>query len=142
MYFLENELPTEITDGFIHVVAYKAYWLQGSEFRRLHIDKHLDDSDELIEYLGSYSDNSKDNYNSSWAGKMDSNIKNFCEGYNDANIDKEYDDALNELTPVERCWAREVVKRNMSINLLSQHTGIHRDSAKARMNSIYDKLRK
>jgi hypothetical protein len=115
MYFLENELPPTVTDGFIHVVAYKAYHLSGSEFRRLHIDNNLEDSED-IEVCASII--------------LDS-----------ASIDREYNDALNELNPVERCWAEEIVKRNMSINLLSEHTGIHRDSAKKRMNSIYKQLR-
>ena len=116
MYFLEHTLPTEITDGFIHVVAYKAYWLQGSEFRRLHIDSNLENCEDIQGYSSVILDNT--------------------------SVDREYNEALNELNPVERVWAEEIVRRNMSINLFSQHTGIHRDSAKQRMQNIYEKLRK
>ena len=34
------------------------------------------------------------------------------------------------------------IKRNLSIKLFSDHTGIHRATAKERMESIYNKLRK
>jgi hypothetical protein len=43
---------------------------------------------------------------------------------------------------MEQIWVEEIVKRNMSIALFSQHSGIHRTTATERMESIYNKLRK
>lgn len=117
IYFLTHKLPEVITDGFIYTVAYKYYHLSGSEFKRLHVDQVLKYAEELEEY-STIRDSLKD------------------------SVENEYNQALDELIPIEKVWAEELVKRNLSISLFSQHTGIGRKKATERMNSIYDKLRK
>ena len=116
IWFLTNKLPDTVTDGFIYVVAYKAFHLSGSEFRRLHVDEVLKQSLDINEY-------------------KDLNIENL-------SVDEKYEKTLEELDDIEQCWAREIVKRNLSINLFSQHSGISRQKAKERMDFIYHKLRK
>ena len=55
---------------------------------------------------------------------------------------KEYKEHIGQLDNMEQIWVEEIVKRNMSIALFSQHSGIHRTTATERMESIYNKLRK
>ena len=120
IYFLTNPLPENRTkiDGFIFVVAYKMYHLSGSEFNRLHFDNVLAESSD-IEYL------------------KEEDIP-----YINDNIYKEYISHIGQLDNMEQIWVEEIVKRNMSIALFSQHSGIHRTTATERMESIYNKLRK
>ena len=120
IYFLTNELPSNLNkiDGFIFVVAYKMFHLSGSEFNRLHFDNVLQESTEL-DYL---------------------KLKDIP--YISNNVYKEYLEQVKQLDEMERIWVEEIVKRNLSIKLFSDHTGIHRATAKERMESIYNKLRK
>ena len=119
IYFLTNPLPERLDkiDGFIFVIAYKMYHLTGSEFKRLHIDNVLLDSED-IDFI---SDKALPFY--------------------DDNVDKEYNKTIKELNEMDVIWTQEIVKRNMSINLFSEQTGISRIKATERMNSIYNKLR-
>ena len=48
---------------------------------------------------------------------------------------------VEQLDDMERIWVEEILKRNFSIKLFSEHTGIHRATATERMNLIYEKLR-
>ena len=120
IYFLTNELPNNLNkiDGFIFVVAYKMFHLSGSSFNRLHFDNILQDY-TWIDYLK----------------EMDIPCI-------DGNVYKEYIEQVEQLDEMERIWVEEIIKRNFSIKLFSEHTGIHRASATERMNSIYEKLRK
>lgn len=120
MYFLTNDLPDEMDkiDGFIFVVAYKMFHLSGSSFKRMQFDVVLQrsvDIDELNE----------------------SEIP--CESESSYSEYKEY---VKDLTEIEQVWISEVLKRNMSINLFCEHSGIHRATATERMESIYSKIRK
>ena len=117
---MTHELPSNLNkiDGFIFVVAYKMYHLSGSEFNRLHFDNVLQESTEL-DYL---------------------KLKDIP--YISNNVYKEYLEQVKQLDEMERIWVEEIVKRNLSIKLFSDHTGIHRTTAKERMESIYNKLRK
>jgi hypothetical protein len=119
IYFLTHELPSNLNkiDGFIFVVAYKMFHLSGSEFNRLHFDNVLKESTEL-DYL---------------------KLKDIP--YISNNVYKEYLEQVKQLDEMERIWVEEIVKRNLSIKLFSDHTGIHRGTAKERMESIYNKLR-
>ena len=119
IYFLTNALPENLNkiDGFIFVVAYKMFHLSGSEFNRLHFDNVLIESTEL-DYL-----------------------KEIDIPYIDGNVYKEYVEQIKQLDEMERIWVEEIVKRNFSIRLFSEHTGIHRTTATERMNLIYEKLR-
>jgi hypothetical protein len=120
IYFLTNPLPDNLSkiDGFIFVVAYKMFHLSGSEFNRLHFDNVLLESSD-IDYL-----------------------KAEDIPYINDNIYKEYREHIGQLDNMEQIWVEEIVKRNMSIALFSQHSGIHRTTATERMESIYNKLRK
>jgi hypothetical protein len=120
IYFLTHDLPKNINkiNGFIFVVAYKMFHLSGSEFNRLHLDHVLSKSLD-IEYLK--------------AEDMPSVNENKY---------KEYLEQIGQLDEMERIWVEEIVKRNLSIRLFSEHTGIHRTTATERMNSIYEKLRR
>jgi len=120
IYFLTNALPENLNkiDGFIFVVAYKMFHFSGSAFKRLHFDNVLLESTEL-DYLK----------------EVDIPCVN-------ENVYKEYLEQVKQLDEMERIWVEEIVKRNLSIKLFSDHTGIHRTTAKERMNSIYEKLRK
>jgi len=120
IYFLTNALPENLNkiDGFIFVVAYKMFHFSGSSFNRLHFDNVLIESTEL-DYL-----------------------KEIDIPYMDGNVYKEYVEQIKQLDEMERIWVEEIVKRNLSIKLFSDHTGIHRTTAKERMESIYNKLRK
>ena len=120
IYFLTNALPENLNkiDGFIFVVAYKMFHLSGSEFNRLHIDHLLKDCDEIDQI------------------KPDLNYIHSTE-----NIYKEYTEQVEQLDDMERIWVEEILKRNFSIKLFSEHTGIHRTTATERMNLIYEKLR-
>jgi len=116
IWFLENEVDEiYLTDGFIHSVAYKAYHLSGSSFKREHIDNYSVIKEEL---------------QPDYHYPLESD-----------NVDKRYEDLLRELTETERTWVEEIVKRNGSINLFSLHTEISRIVATERMNFIYNKLR-
>ena len=119
IYFLTNELPDNLNkiDGFIFVVAYKMFHLSGSEFNRLHFDNVLIESTEL-DYL-----------------------KEIDIPYMDGNVYKDYIEQVKQLDEMERIWVEEMVKRNFSISLFSQHTGIHRTTAKQRLDFIKEKLR-
>ena len=119
IYFLTNELPSNLNkiDGFIFVVAYKMFHLSGSEFNRLHFDNVLLESTEL-DYL---------------------KLKDIP--YISNNVYKEYLEQVKQLDEMERIWVEEMVKRNFSISLFSQHTGIHRTTAKERLDFIKEKLR-
>jgi len=119
IYFLTHELPSNLNkiDGFIFVVAYKMFHLSGSEFNRLHFDNVLIESTEL-DYL-----------------------KEIDIPYMDGNVYKDYIEQVKQLDEMERIWVEEIVKRNFSIRLFSEHTGIHRATATERMNLIYEKLR-
>ena len=61
--------------------------------------------------------------------------------YMDGNVYKDYIEQVKQLDEMERIWVEEIVKRNLSIRLFSEHTGIHRATATERMNLIYEKLR-
>ena len=82
IYFLTHKLPEVITDGFIYTVAYKYYHLSGSEFKRLHVDQVLKYAEELEEY-STIRDSLKD------------------------SVENEYNQALDELIPIEKVWAEE-----------------------------------
>ena len=120
IYFLTNALPENLNkiDGFIFVVAYKMFHLSGSEFNRLHIDHLLKDCDEIDQI------------------KPDLNYI-----HSNENTYKEYTEQVEQLDDMERIWVEEILKRNFSIKLFSEHTGIHRATATERMNLIYKKLR-
>ena len=119
IYFLTNALPENLNkiDGFIFVVAYKMFHLSGSEFNRLHFDNVLIESTEL------------------------DHLKEIDIPYMDGNVYKDYIEQVKQLDEMERIWVEEIVKRNLSIRLFSEHTGIHRATATERMNLIYEKLR-
>jgi hypothetical protein len=93
------------------------FHLSGSEFNRLHFDNVLSKSLD-IDYL-----------------KVDDMPCTKVNSY------KEYMEQIGQLDEMERIWVEEIVKRNLSIRLFSEHTGIHRTTATERMNSIYEKLR-
>ena len=93
------------------------FHLSGSEFNRLHFDNVLIESTEL-DYL-----------------------KQIDIPYMDGNVYKDYIEQVKQLDEMERIWVEEIVKRNFSIRLFSEHTGIHRTTATERMNLIYEKLR-
>ena len=114
IWLLENKLPEEVKDGYLYMTAYNAYHRAGSEFRRLHIDTNIHHAKQI---------------DSEQIGLNDVN-----------NIDQQYSEVMKELTPIDKVWAEEIVKRNMSINLFSKHTGINRQEATERMKTIYKKL--
>jgi len=119
MWFLTNKVEDKyLTDGLIYSVAWKGFNLSGSEFKREHNPITFQYSDltpaELEAAL---------NYDSI------------------NNVDEHYEQTLKQLNEMEQIWAREIVKRNLSINLFSEHTGISRAKAKERMTEIYKKLR-
>ena len=119
IYFLTNELPLNKTkiDGFIFVVAYKMYHLSGSEFNRLHFDNVLNESLD-IDHLK----------------------KEDIPCVND-NRYAEYKEHIGQLDSMEQIWVEEIVKRNLSIALFSEHTSIHRTTVTERMDLIYSKIR-
>jgi hypothetical protein len=116
MWFLTTELEQcYLTDRFINAVAYKAFNLKGSEFKREH------STTDTI------------------------SVEDICNNYyyplESENVDKRYQDLLKELSPTEKIWLEEMIKRNGSVNLFCQHTKISRITATERMNYIYNKLR-
>ena len=122
IYFLTNALPENLNkiDGFIFVVAYKMFHLSGSEFNRLHIDHLLKDYENIDEIKG-----------------VDLNYIPSI----DENTYRDYTEQVEQLDDMERIWVEEILKRNFSIKLFSEHTGLHRARATERMNLIYEKLR-
>jgi len=138
MFFLTTELEEHyLTEGFIYSVAYKGYHLRGSTFRREHIEFEL----LFVDLLSAQADEQSDR-DTAHTDFMKTFVGHYEDlGYNKKSIDKMYEDVLEGLTPIEEVWAREIVKRNMSINMFSEQTGISRAKAKERMDYIYNKLR-
>lgn len=119
IYFLTHEIEeVNLTDGLIYSVAWKGYNLRGSEFKREH---------NPITFQ--YSD------------LTDSELE-IALNFDTINVDEDYKQTLKDLNSVEKTWIEEIVKRNLSINLFSEHTNISRAKATERMNAIYNKLRK
>jgi len=140
IYFLTHELPEVVTDGFIYTVAFKMFHLSGSSFKRLHIDDVLKASTD-IEPFCLFNSTDDDKESSKYEAWFIDQSADYIDDYYKKSIDDQYEQVLKELTPMEQIWVEEIMKRNCSISLFSQHTSISRQKAKERMNEIYNKLR-
>lgn len=116
-WFLTHDVShLNTTKALIYSVVWKAYNLRGSEFKREHNPSEFHYTELTVEDL-----------------ELHMNLQE--------SVDEQYRKVMDELNPIEKIWAEQIVKRNLSISLLSQHTGIGRKKATERMNEIYKKLR-